>query len=95
MKITRNQLRSLIKEAISDLDYFDQGKVFAALKAIPAAHRKKVENFLNNTLKITADRFNKIEDDESITSKIKTFVKEYKADSNIDNLINNLKDLLQ
>jgi len=95
MKITRIQLRKLINEAIEDLDYFDQGKVFAALKMLPADHKAKVEDFLNNVLKITADEFNKIEDDESITAKIKDFVKEYKSNNNIEALLTKIKNLLR
>lgn len=95
MKITRRQLRQLIIESIEDLDFFDQGKVFTALKTLPADHRAKVEDFLNNVLKITADEFNRIEDDDGIIAKIKDYVKEYKSNNNIDDLLAKIKNLLR
>ena len=84
-----------IKLCNEDLDFFDQGKVFTALKTLPADHRAKVEDFLNNVLKITADEFNRIEDDDGIIAKIKDYVKEYKSNNNIDDLLAKIKNLLR
>ena len=63
MKLSRRQLRSLIKEAIEDLGYFDQGAVSTALRMFPTSpedHRQAMKNFINNTLDITSDKLNAI-----------------------------------
>ena len=104
MKITRRQIRKLIREytgneptnneGIDDLDWSDKGKVAIALSSLAPDHRKVVENFLNNTLNITAEEFNKIEADDELIGDIEDAVGVYRDDNDIGSLIDQMKVLL-
>jgi len=94
MKISYGKIKKIIQEEIGDLGFSDRMKVNFALRTFEPKDQKKIVNFLNNTLGITADEFDAIQGDSQAVSAITQAYNQYKNDGDIDSMISNLTSSL-
>ncbi len=107
MRLTRSQIKQIIKESldetIDDLSIWNKGKVKAALMTLSASDSIIVQDFLNNELDITNEKIEEIEDDPELVKDITDAVDHYMhsddtaspvQSGDIHLLIDTIRDLL-
>ncbi len=94
MKISYGKIKKIIQEEIGDLSFSDRMKVNFALRTFEPKDQKKIVNFLNNTLGITADEFDAIQNDDQAVAAITRAYNQYKNDGDVDGMISDLTSSL-